>query len=48
MLASPPFKERYEYGVVDEMDGLPVDERTRFTSLVPSSFQRSTFKTNME
>lgn len=34
---------------MDETDGLLlVEERTRLTSRVPSSFQRSTLSTNME
>lgn len=30
------------------IEGVPVDDRTRLTSCVPSSFHRSTLKTNME
>lgn len=44
-----PFSEElYGYVGVEEIDGVPVDDRTRLTSRPPSSLQRSTLRTNME
>ena len=37
----------YEAGVVDEIEGVPLEWRTRLTSLEPSAFHRSTLRTNI-
>lgn len=37
----------YDAGVVDEMEGVPLECRTRLTSREPSSFHRSTLRTNI-